>query len=64
MAAICTELNAPYEMPVMPTLPLHQGCFDSQSITWSVSWCSFTAYSSSGKPSDAPVPRTSSRIPA
>ena len=46
-------------MPYMPTLPLHHGCFDSQSTMRVESSYSSTAYSSVGMPSEPPVPRTS-----
>jgi hypothetical protein len=39
------ELKPPHEMPNMPTLPLDQGCFDSQAMTTMPSWCSWSEYS-------------------
>ena len=59
-AAIWIELKPPQEMPNMPTLPFDQGCFDSQSITTSPSFCSISEYSYGiSRPSLLPVPRMS-----
>ena len=48
----------------MPTLPLHQSCPAAQVRISSVSAISSAVYSSVATPSEAPVPRTSTRTPA
>ena len=44
--ATCSALKPPQEMPIMPTVPLHQGCAASQAITSTASACSCGRYSS------------------
>ena len=43
--ATCSALKPPQEMPIMPTVPLHQGCWLSHSITSIASSCSCRRYS-------------------
>jgi hypothetical protein len=60
-AAICRPLKPPQEMPIMPTLPLLQGCSAAQAMTSQPSDCSCSVYSSNMRPSDSPLPRMSTR---
>ena len=62
--ATCSALKPPQEMPIMPTLPLHQGCAASQAITSTASACSCGRYSSASRPSESPEPRMSTRTAA
>ena len=48
----------------MPTVPLHQGCLASHSITALASANSLGVYSSSISPSESPLPRMSTRTQA
>ena len=56
-AAICSPLNPPHDLPMMPTRPVHHGCAASQASTSSASSCSCGRYSSSMTPSESPEPR-------
>ncbi len=60
-AATCSPLKPPQEMPIMPTVPLHQGCFASQAMISSASSCSCFRYSSASRPSESPLPAMSTR---
>ena len=64
MAAICSALIPPQEMPRMPTDPFDQDCLASQAMTWTPSVSSGTSYSSTMIPSEFPVPRISTRTKA
>ncbi len=46
LAATCNELKPPHEIPIMPTLPLLQGCCSIHFITSKQSSCSCSKYSS------------------
>ena len=59
--AICSELKPEYDVPNMPTRPLHHSCAASQATTSTRSACSAGGYSSVASPADEPVPRRSSR---
>ncbi len=59
--ATWSEVKPPYEVPNIPTLPLHHGCSASHAIAATPSSCSCPQYSSSAVPSESPVPRTSMR---
>lgn len=63
-AAIRRELKPPQEMPIMPTLPLHQGCAASQLTTSTPSAGSVAECPSVGMPSLLPWPRVSTRTEA
>ena len=63
-AATCSALNPPQEMPIIPTLPEHQGCAAIQAMAASASASSVSEYSSSQTPSLSPEPRRSTRTPA
>ena len=52
------------EIPIIPTVPLHQGRAASQSITARQSSCSWSKYSPWHAPSLSPLPRMSTRTPA
>ena len=60
-AATWSALKPPQEIPVMPTVPLHQDCAASQAITSTASSSSTWVYSSRISPSESPVPRMSTR---
>ncbi|SLI50057.1 Uncharacterised protein [Mycobacteroides abscessus subsp. abscessus] len=60
-AATCRLLNPPQEMPIIPTLPSHQGWSASHAITSQASSCSVGRYSSVSTPSESPLPRRSTR---
>src|SRR5262245_48538032 len=60
-AATWIDVKPPYEMPHIPTEPLHHGCTASHSTASYPSRVSSAVYSSSATPPDDPVPRTSSR---
>ena len=62
--ATCSELKPEYDVPYMPTAPVHHGCSASQAMTSHRSRCSCSGYSSVASPSDDPVPRTSTRATA
>ena len=64
LAATWSELNPLHEMPIIPTLPVHQGCSAIHAIVSHASDCSCGRYSSSRIPSDSPVPRWSTRMQA
>ena len=64
MAAICSALMPPQEMPRMPTDPFDQGCLASQAMICTPSVSSGTSYSSTMTPSELPVPRMSTRTKA
>ncbi len=51
----------PYDVPYMPTAPVHQSCAASQAITSHMSSVSMARYSAAAMPSDVPVPRMSTR---
>ena len=60
-AATWIDVNPPYEMPHIPTEPLHHGWDASHSTASYPSRVSSAVYSSSATPPDDPVPRTSTR---
>ena len=62
--ATCRLLKPLHEMPVMPTLPLHQSRSASQAMASQMSSCSRTEYSSASVPSESPLPRRSRRTQA
>ena len=64
LAATCSALKPPQEIPVMPTLPLHQGCAASCAMISQASSCSSGRYSSARSPSESPEPRRSIRAQA
>ena len=45
-AATCSALKPPQDLPIMPTVPEHQGWAAIQAITSSASSCSCFRYSS------------------
>ena len=53
--------NPAYELPNIPTEPVHQGCSASQAMTAHRSSASVAGYSSTATPSEVPVPRVSTR---
>ena len=63
-AAIWSPLKPPHEMPIIPTLPLHQGCFAIHAMTRVPSLISVSEYSSVMWPSLSPVPVMSVRMTA
>src|SRR6185312_2143789 len=63
-AATWSALNPLHEIPIMPTLPVHQGWAAIQAMISHASACSWGRYSSSRIPSDSPVPRMSARTQA
>jgi len=63
-AATCRLLKPLHEIPVIPTLPVHQGWREIHSITSTASACSWAEYSSPIAPSESPEPRMSTRIAA
>jgi hypothetical protein len=63
-AATCSALKPPHEMPIMPTLPVHQGWLASQAMTAAPSASSCGRYSSARMPSESPDPRMSTRTAA
>ena len=48
----------------MPTVPAHQACAASHSMTSSASSCSCFRYSPRSTPSESPAPRMSTRTEA
>ena len=60
-AATWIDVNPPYEMPHIPTEPLHHGWDASHSTASYPSRVSSAVYSSSATPPDDPVPRTSTQ---
>ncbi|MCY1312898.1 hypothetical protein D9M70_633690 [compost metagenome] len=63
-AATCRQLKPPQEMPIMPTLPLDQGCAAIHSMISQPSESSRGVYSPSMTPSLSPEPLMSTRTPA
>ena len=63
-AAIWSALKPAQELPIIPTLPVHQGCSASQAIASTPSSSSCARYSSVITPSDSPEPRMSIRTDA
>jgi hypothetical protein len=55
------ELKPLYDVPNMPTRPVHHGWAASQAMTATRSSCSRAGYSSTATPVEEPVPRRSSR---
>ena len=49
---------------MIPTLPVHQGCFASQAMISTPSESSSARYSSVSTPSESPDPRWSTRTQA
>ena len=62
--AVCSAENPPQLMPHIPIRPVHHGWSTSHSITATLSSCSMGRYSPMATPSEAPVPRMSTRAPA
>ena len=60
-AAICSALNPPQELPIIPTAPVHHFCLASQAMISAPSWSSVGRYSSVRTPSESPEPRMSTR---
>ena len=60
----CRELNPPQDMPIIPTLPEHQGCRFIQFIHSTASSCSCSTYSSCTFPVESPQPLISTLTPA
>ncbi len=54
-------VKPPYEIPHIPTAPVHHGWVASHSTASKPSRVSSSVYSSSATPPDDPVPRTSTR---
>ncbi|HEX9717281.1 MAG TPA: hypothetical protein VGA93_04990 [Actinomycetota bacterium] len=55
------ELNPEYDVPYIPTVPVDHSRDASHATISFMSRCSISGYSSSARPSEVPVPRTSTR---